>query len=56
MTPRAGKVSKKLKDMKLPEGLFPTGTPRPYVYCKTCKQGYLDFCPLLHIDWELRYD
>lgn len=33
-----------------------TGIPRPTVWCKICKKSYLDFCPKLHKDWELRYE
>ena len=31
-----------------------TGTPRPYVWCKICKKGYIDFCILGHKDFELK--
>ncbi len=34
-----------------------TGIIRPYVYCKICKKGYLDFCIEHHGiegSWELR--
>lgn len=35
-----------------------TGTPRPAIYCKICKESYLDPC-VIHYkipnSWELRY-
>ena len=31
-----------------------TGTPRPGVFCKICKEIYMDFCIKGHKDFELK--